>query len=122
MSACQLTVASAVLAVVAPLVSRSVPDVTSLSWRVVAAVVALGAIGTGLAFVINMRNIRVVGASTASLVTYMIPVFATIIGVLVLGEHVQWFQPVGALVVLLGVAVSQGLLPRRRTPGVVLAR
>jgi hypothetical protein len=28
----------------------------------------------------------------------------------VLHEHLTWYQPVGGLVVLLGVAVSQGLL------------
>lgn len=75
---------------------------------------ALGALGTGIAFVINMRNIRVIGASTASTVTYLIPVFAVLIGALVLGERLTWHQPVGALVVLLGVAVSQGLVGRRR--------
>jgi len=78
------------------------------------AVLVLGAVGTGLAFVINLRNIRLVGASTASMVTYLIPVFATVIGVLVLHEQISWFQPVGALVVLLGVAVSQGVFSRRR--------
>jgi threonine/homoserine efflux transporter RhtA len=41
-------------------------------------------------------------------VTYLIPFFATLIGVIGLGEHLTWYQPVGALVVLAGVAVSQG--------------
>ena len=75
--------------------------------------VALGALGTGLAFVINLRNIRVAGASTASTVTYLIPLFAVLVGAVVLDERMNWHQPVGALVVLLGVAVSQGLLGRR---------
>jgi threonine/homoserine efflux transporter RhtA len=60
-----------------------------------------------------MRNIRLVGASTASMVTYIIPVFATVAGVVVLHEHLQWFQPIGALVVLVGVAVSQNAFRRR---------
>jgi drug/metabolite transporter (DMT)-like permease len=50
------------------------------------------------------------------MVTYVVPVFATLLGVLVLQERLEWFQPAGALVVLLGVAVSQGLLSRRRPP------
>ena len=116
MSACQLLVATAVLLIAAPLLSRGVPDPTAWSWPVIASVVALGAVGTGLAFVINMRNIRLVGATTASMVTYVVPVFATLLGVLVLRERLEWFQPAGALVVLLGVAVSQGLLSRRRAP------
>ena len=35
-----------------------VPDLSALSWQVVVAVLVLGAVGTGLAFVINLRNIR----------------------------------------------------------------
>lgn len=80
----------------------------------IASVLALGALGTGLAFVINMRNIRLAGASTASTVTYLIPVFAVLVGAVVLGERMNWHQPVGAFVVLVGVAVAQGLFGRRR--------
>ncbi|WP_207916926.1 DMT family transporter [Micromonospora sp. KC723] len=118
LSAAQLLVATAQLAVVGPLVAGAPPVPTGLSWPVVASVVALGALGTGLAFVINMHNIRVAGASTASTVTYVIPVFAVLVGALVLDERLTWHQPVGALVVLLGVAVAQGLLGPRRAPEV----
>jgi drug/metabolite transporter (DMT)-like permease len=48
-------------------------------------------------------------------VTYVVPVCATLLGVLALNEPLSWHEPVGALIVLLGVAVSQGLsLPLRR--------
>jgi drug/metabolite transporter (DMT)-like permease len=83
---------------------------------VIGSVLALGALGTGLAFVINMRNIRLAGASTASTVTYLIPIAATIIGVLALDERLSWYQPAGAVIVLAGVAVSQGVLRRRKRP------
>ncbi|SCL61696.1 Permease of the drug/metabolite transporter (DMT) superfamily [Micromonospora citrea] len=114
LSAAQLLIAAAQLAVVAPFVAGAPPSPTGLSAEVFACVLALGALGTGLAFVINMRNIRVAGASTASAVTYLIPIFAVLIGAVVLGERLTWHQPVGALVVLLGVAVSQGVFGRRR--------
>jgi drug/metabolite transporter (DMT)-like permease len=114
LSAGFLLAATAELAVVAPLVAGGAPPVPwDLSLEVVASVVALGALGSGLAFVINLHNVRLVGASTASMVTYLIPVFAIAVGVLVLDEHLTWYQPVGALVVLTGVAVSQGLFKRR---------
>ncbi|MCZ7426759.1 DMT family transporter [Micromonospora sp. WMMA1949] len=113
LSAAQLLVATAQLAVVAPFVGTP-PSPLDLSPRVAASVLALGALGTGLAFVINMRNIRLAGASTASTVTYLIPVFAVLVGAVVLGERMTWHQPVGALVVLAGVAVAQGLFGRRR--------
>ncbi|MEU9510311.1 DMT family transporter [Micromonospora sp. NPDC048170] len=114
LSAAQLLIATAQLAIVAPLVAGAPPAPTGLSVEVLASVLALGALGTGLAFVINLRNIRIAGASTASTVTYLIPVFAVLIGALALDERLTWHQPVGALIVLLGVAVSQGLVGRRR--------
>nr|WP_228533030.1 DMT family transporter [Micromonospora sp. ANENR4] len=113
LSAAQLLVATAQLALVAPFVGTP-PSPLDLSPRVAASVLALGALGTGLAFVINMRNIRLAGASTASTVTYLIPVFAVLVGAVVLGERMNWHQPVGAFVVLVGVAVAQGLFGRRR--------
>jgi drug/metabolite transporter (DMT)-like permease len=108
LSAGFLICASALLAVIAPFVAGGAPPALgSLSPEVVGSVLALGALGTGLAFVIHMRNIRIVGASTASMVTYLVPIFAIVVGVSVLSEELTWYQPVGALIVLAGVAVSQ---------------
>ena len=114
LAAGQLLTATAMLAVIAPIVAGPPPAPTGLSPEVIACVLALGALGTGIAFVINMRNVRLVGASTASTVTYVIPIFAVLVGALVLDERLTWYQPVGAVVVLLGVAVSEGLFRRRR--------
>jgi drug/metabolite transporter (DMT)-like permease len=44
------------------------------------------------------------------MVTYLTPLFAIVVGVAFLGEGVAWHEPVGGLVVLLGVAVAQGRL------------
>ena len=118
LSASLLLCATVQLAIVAPIVTRQAPPVPwSLSIEVLLSVVALGALGSGLAFVLSLRNIRLIGASRSSMVTYLMPVFSILVGVIVLHEHITWYQPVGGLVVLLGVAVSQGLLrPPRRTP------
>jgi drug/metabolite transporter (DMT)-like permease len=116
LTAAQLVVATALLALVAPLAAGAPPALSSLSSEVIASVVALGALGTGLAFVIHLRNNRLVGASAASMVTYLIPVFAVLVGVVVLAETLTWYQPVGALVVLAGVAITQGLRSSRRRP------
>lgn len=113
LSAVQMLIAVAQLAIVAPLVAGPPPMPTSLSLDVIASVLALGALGTGIAFAISLRNIRLIGASAASTVTYLVPVFAVLLGVVVLGESFAWHQPVGALVILTGVAVSQGLLVGR---------
>lgn len=111
-AAAQLLLALAQLAVVAPLLAGAPPAPTGLSTEVLLSVAALGALGTGLAFVLNFRVIRVAGASTSASVTYLMPLVATIVGVLVLDERLIWNQPVGAVIVLAGVAVSQGALAR----------
>jgi drug/metabolite transporter (DMT)-like permease len=110
----QLLAATAVLAVASPLLAGAPPAPTSVSPEVIGSVAALGVLGTGLAFVLHLRNNRLVGASAASMVTYLIPVFAVLVGVTVLGETLTWFQPVGALVVLAGVAIAQGVVRLRR--------
>lgn len=115
LSAMLLLCATVQLAVVAPIVTGQAPPAPwSLSIEVVLSVLALGALGSGLAFVLNMRNIRLIGASRSSMVTYLMPIFSILVGVIVLHEHITWYQPVGGLIVLLGVAVSQGLLTTLR--------
>jgi len=84
--------------------------------HVVASVAALGVLGTGIAYILNYGLIRDAGATIASTVTYVIPLFSTLEGVILLGEPLTWYEPVGAVIVILGVAISQGRLrfaPRR---------
>jgi drug/metabolite transporter (DMT)-like permease len=80
---------------------------------------ALGALGSGVAYVLNTHIIGVAGPSIASSVTYVTPVVAAAAGALVLSEPLTWHEPVGAAIVLLGVAISQG---RIRLPGRLGAR
>ena len=111
LSAAQLLCGTAELAVVAPLATVG-PD--PLAPGVVASVFVLGTLGTGIAYILNNRVIREAGATTASTVTYLIPVFSTAAGLLFLGEGLSWNQPLGGLIVLLGVAVAQGRVRWRR--------
>jgi drug/metabolite transporter (DMT)-like permease len=108
LAATQLLLATAQMAVLSALVAGAPPAPGSLSADVIGSVLALGALGTGLAYVLLFRVIRAAGATTASTVTYVIPLFAILVGVLVLGEHIAWYEPVGGLVVLTGVAIAQG--------------
>ncbi|WTS69115.1 DMT family transporter [Streptomyces sp. NBC_00105] len=70
-------------------------------------VIALGALGTGMALQMQYGLVTEVGPTTAQMVTYFIPVIATAAGVLVLGEQLHWNTPVGAAIVLAGAALSQ---------------
>jgi drug/metabolite transporter (DMT)-like permease len=78
----------------------------------IASLLTLGVIGTGIAYVFNYAVVRAAGATIASTVTYLIPVFSTLLGVVVLSEGLSWNQPAGAVVLLSGIAVSQGRLRR----------
>lgn len=115
LSAAQLLCATAMLAVVAPLAGTPTADV---GLDGIGSLLVLGAVGSGIAFAMNYAIVRAKGPGTASLVTYVIPVFSTILGVVVLGEALHWNQPVGTAVLLAGVAISQGRIARRRAAAV----
>jgi drug/metabolite transporter (DMT)-like permease len=95
---------------VAPLVAN---DPVELTWRVVAAVAALGALGTGIAYVLSYRLVHEEGATTASMVTYLIPIVAVVLGVVVRDEELRWYAFAGAAVVFLGMATAEGRFTRR---------
>ncbi|PWJ47119.1 Permease of the drug/metabolite transporter (DMT) superfamily [Quadrisphaera granulorum] len=77
------------------------------------ALVALGVLGTGLAYVWNNVVLVEWGSLAASSVTYLTPLVGVVAGVLVLGERITWNEPVGALVVVVSVLLVQKRLPRR---------
>jgi drug/metabolite transporter (DMT)-like permease len=120
LSAAQVLLGAVEVAVIAPFFS-SAPS--HLNLKVVASMLALGALGTGFAYLLNFDVVKRAGATTASSVTYVVPIFATVFGVTLLGEKLTWNEPVGALVIIAGVAVSQGMLRRaqpvslRTSPG-----
>ncbi len=72
------------------------------------AVLAIGALGSGVAYLLYYKVLAVVGSAIASSVTYITPIIAVILGVLVLNEQLKWYEPLGGLIVILGAAVSQG--------------
>lgn len=110
LSAGQLLCATAQLAVATIFVGGAPQH---LSAGAGASLAALGALGTGFAYVLNYAVVRRAGATTASTVTYLVPLVSTALGVLLLAEGVVWNEPVGAAVVLAGVAFSQGPMRRR---------
>lgn len=112
----QLTMSTLQLLVAAPLIAGAPPSPLSHSPRVYLAVVALGVFGTGIAFALNNHVVRTAGITTGSMVTYLPPFVGAVAGVVVLHEHLTWNQPVGGIIVLCGVGVSQGLFVRLR-PG-----
>lgn len=77
------------------------------------AMLALGILGSGFAYIWNFSIISAAGSSIASSVTYLTPVVAVFVGWLFLGEAIAWHEPIGALLVIIGAAVSQGRFNRK---------
>ena len=82
------------------------------------ALLALGVLCSGVAYILYFRLIERAGPSRALTVTFLIPVFAVVYGVLLLGESVTpWMLLCGAIV-LAGTALASGLVS---LPGVARA-
>lgn len=77
----------------------------------VLAMVALGVFGSGFAYIWNFTIMRAAGSAIASSVTYVTPVVAVVVGLIFLQEKLHWYEPVGAVIVLLGAAIAQGRIP-----------
>jgi drug/metabolite transporter (DMT)-like permease len=74
------------------------------------AVLAVGVLCTGIAYVLYFRLIEQAGPARALAVTFVLPVFAVIYGALFLAEAVTaWMLTCGAVIVV-GTALSTGLL------------
>ena len=71
------------------------------------AMLGLGVFGSGFAYIWNFKIMEAAGSAIASSVTYVTPVVAVAVGVLFLKESITWYEPVGALIVLLGAAIGQ---------------
>jgi drug/metabolite transporter (DMT)-like permease len=107
----QVTASSLVLLPVALLVDAP--------WRLpapggaaIAAVVAIGALSTALAYVVYFRILAGAGAVNAVLVTLLAPATAILLGAALLGESLTASDFVGFGLIALGLAVIDGRLPR----------
>jgi len=76
---------------------------------------ALGALGTGVAFLVYFTLIQNVGATNTSMVTYLIPVVGLCSGALFRSERFEPSVLIGAFVMIFGVWLAQ------RTPGAASA-
>jgi drug/metabolite transporter (DMT)-like permease len=113
-SAAQLTCSTAMLLPLAMAIDRfwllPVPGAPALL-----AAVALAVVSTALAYIVFFRISATAGPANVMLVTLLIPVTATALGVLILGESLTGNQIAGALVIASGLVVIDGrLLPRLR--------
>jgi drug/metabolite transporter (DMT)-like permease len=97
-----------------PLGIAELPDQVP-SWEAIGSLVALGALGLSVAYLLYFAIIAGAGASYAVLVTYLVPAMALAYGAVILDEAVTASALGGLALILLGVGLGTGTLrlPRR---------
>lgn len=73
-------------------------------------VIALGIACTGIAYILFFRLVAHAGPTRAVSVTFLIPVFGVLWGILFLGEQLTLNMVLGCAVILLGTSLSTGVL------------
>ncbi len=76
------------------------------------AAATIGVIGTGLAYVMYFRILARAGATNISLVTFLVPVSAILLGWLFLGEVLGPAHVIGMVMIALGLILIDGRLVR----------
>jgi drug/metabolite transporter (DMT)-like permease len=112
-AATQLVMAAMVFNLAALPVEGVPPLAFDLPLAPALAVLALGVFGTGLAFIIYFTLIARVGATNASMVTYLVPIVGLIAGAVFRGERFGANVFLGAAVLIVGVYLAQKRPPDR---------
>ena len=99
----------------APLYFTGELTTAPITMQSVGAIAVLGIFGTGIAYTLYYPLLKQVGSAVSSSVTLITPLVAVTLGVLVLGEQLQWYEPVGGFIVIIGAAIAQGIFRRRKT-------
>ncbi|HSB03478.1 MAG TPA: DMT family transporter [Anaerolineales bacterium] len=103
-SAGPLVSATAVMWLATPLIESPVkiPQL-GITWI---ALLFLGILGSGLAFVLSYYLIHEIGPTRTSMVTYLFPLGGVLLGVAFLSEKLSWQVFVGGVLVVLSLAVA----------------
>jgi drug/metabolite transporter (DMT)-like permease len=112
----QLTMGAVMLLPVA-IVTTAIDGIDLAPHRVLA-ITLLGAVGTGFAYLLYYRSVADLGPTTTSLVTYLIPPIAVVVGIVALDEQFHVRMLLGGVMIVAGILLVQRRLrlPFRRAP------
>ena len=88
-------------------------DILGLSFNAAASMFGLAVLCTSFAYILYFRILERAGATNISLVTFLVPISAIILGVLVLGESIFIKEIIGMTRIGLGLAIIDGRLFQR---------
>ena len=80
------------------------------SWEVIGALLGITFLSTALAYIIYFKILSVAGATNVTLVAFLIPISAILLGVGILRETLTLDQFFGMLMIALGLAIMDGRL------------
>lgn len=79
----------------------------AVSYSALGSILVLALFGTAIAFIVYFKLIERSSAGYASLVTYLMPIYGVLLGVIFLNERVSLWMIVGALLILFGIRVTK---------------
>ena len=88
-------------------------DILGLSFNAAASMFGLAVLCTSFAYILYFRILERAGATNISLVTFLVPISAIILGVFVLGESIFIKEIIGMTLIGLGLAIINGRLFQR---------
>jgi drug/metabolite transporter (DMT)-like permease len=88
-------------------------DIMGLSFNAAASMFGLAVLCTSFAYILYFRILERAGATNISLVTFLVPISAIILGVLVLGERIFIKEIMGMTLIGMGLAIIDGRLFQR---------
>jgi drug/metabolite transporter (DMT)-like permease len=91
----------------------------AVAWNpdAVLAVVWLGVLGSGVAYLANFRLLSRIGATRTSILAYFLPIVGIVSGALMFGETIDLYVVVGTAMVIGGVALVNSRMGERRIFG-----
>jgi drug/metabolite transporter (DMT)-like permease len=99
---------------ITPFAAFNVPAAAAWSPNVIIAILFLGIVTTGVAYLLYFRLLDKIGVVSTSTIAFLIPVFALIWGRVFLGEPITASNVIGGGLVLAGVALVNGMLDRKK--------
>ena len=98
--------------VMAPILIFSGSSLSGVSQDAWLAIILLGVVSTGIAYILFYRLIDNIGPIKAMMVTYLIPIFGVLFGHIFLAEQVYLNMLFGGLLILIGVLLNSNLIKK----------
>ncbi|MEQ9466427.1 MAG: DMT family transporter [Ekhidna sp.] len=85
----------------------------SIGYQAVGSLMVLAFFGTAIAFIVYFKLIEQSSAGYASLVTYLMPIYGVILGIVFLDERVSLWTILGAALILVGIRLTKRVERRK---------